>query len=175
MKVKKINTIPNGNIIVLILSINVLMMWIIGILLFPKPESIALLLSSLIFVLAIIDYISNNHLNYVYFSSEKIWNKNEKLKWNNVFITMKDSRPKFSRNSYEYYIYFSDHYLTMEEIKLKKVKRNGLYLVLTKKRAEYLFSFYKKKVRILSESPLSKNILEIVKNHNILISNSLNE
>ena len=40
----------------------------------------------------------------------------------NVYITMSYSRPTFKRNSFDYYIYFSDKYLTEEEILSKKIR-----------------------------------------------------
>jgi hypothetical protein len=83
---------------------------------------------------------------------------------------MKPSRPNFKRNSFDYYIYFSDRYLTEEEIKSKKTKKNGFYLVLTKKRATFLLPFYEKEVKILSESPYGKKILDIIKSHNNLVN-----
>lgn len=169
MKIKKINTIPNGQFIIFTMFIMLILTLVIGIVLIPSRESIGAFVFSMIFVLAIINYISTKHLNYIYFSSEEIRHKKEKFQWENVFITMKHSKPKFSRNSFDYYIYFSNHYLTEEEIKSKEIKKKGLYLVLTKKRAEYILPHYQKEVKILSCSPCAKIILEIVTNHNEII------
>lgn len=166
MKEKRINTIPNGDIIVLIIFILFLTEVVIGIILIPKPESIGLFIFSVVSILALIGYISGNHLNYIIVSSKYIRNKNENILWQDVYFTVSYSRPTFKRNSFDYYIYFSDKYLTEEDIKSKKVKRNGFYLILTKKRVLFLLTYYKKEVKILDESPYGKKILDIIKSHN---------
>lgn len=166
MKEKRINTIPNGDIIILIIFILFLIEVIIGILLIPKYESIGLFIFSVISILALIDHISGKYLNYIYITNMYIRNKNEKILWENVYITMSYSRPTFKRNSFDYYIYFSNKYLTEDEIKSKKVKKCGFFLILTKKRALYLLPFYKKEVKILDESPYGKRTLDIIKSHN---------
>jgi hypothetical protein len=170
MKNKKMNTIPNGEIIVYILFFQLIFNLVGAIILIPKPESIGLIVLSFPFVLALFDYISTKHFNFIFVSSDEVWHKNEKYAWQDVFITMKHSRPRFSRNSFDYYFYFSDHYLTEEEIKAKELKKKGFYIVLTKNRAEYLLPLYRKEVKVLSESPYAQKILDIVVNHNGLFS-----
>lgn len=75
MKIKKINTIPNGQFIIFTMFIMLILTLVIGIVLIPSRESIGAFVFSMIFVLAIINYISTKHLNYIYFSSEEIRHK----------------------------------------------------------------------------------------------------
>ena len=170
IKVKKINTIPNGQVIILLIFLILILTLIIGLMLIPKLESVGVFVFSLIFLFALIDYISTKHLNYIYVTDDEIWHNKTRFNWENIFITMKHSNPRFSRNSFDYYFYFSDHYLSDIEIKSKHIKKSGFYIALTKNRALYILMLYKKEVMILNQSLYGEKILEVVTNHNKSIS-----
>ena len=80
--------------------------------------------------------------------------------------------PRFDRNAYDYCIYFSDHYLSKDEIESEKLLQKGFYIILTVKRVESICSLYRKEVRILEEAPDRRAnywILEPVKMHNFKV------
>ena len=80
--------------------------------------------------------------------------------------------PRFDRNAYDYYFYFSDHYLSKDEIESEKLLQKGFYMILTVRRIEYIYFLYRKEVRILEEAPDRRAnywILEPVKMHNFKV------
>jgi hypothetical protein len=87
MKQLKINTIPYGTLIIMTLFLEFILCIVLAIILLPKLESVALFSFSLIFLIAIIHYISRKYFNFIYLSKDSIRHKNEKYTWDTVFVT----------------------------------------------------------------------------------------
>lgn len=169
MKAKKINTVPNGMGMVIIILFEIFLTLILGVVLLPKPESVGMFAFSLIFLIALADYINKKHWNFIYVFEDRICHGHEEYKWQDVYVTVKVSKPTFARNSYDHYIYFDDHYLTKEECESRAIRKKGFFMILTYKRAEWLFQLYQKRIKILNESPYrrSKKMMDQIKEYNL--------
>ena len=168
MKRKRINTIPNGTVVVWILVFEILLTSIMGISLLPAVEAIGLFAFSLFFILSLLHYIKNKHWNFIEETESGICHGKENYSWESVCITVMYRRPNFLRNAYEYYVYFDDHYLSKDEIDSKLVKDKGFYIILTPNRMKWLTRRYHKEIKIVEECPynISKEITEQIRLHN---------
>jgi hypothetical protein len=83
---------------------------------------------------------------------------------------MSAGNPNFVRGSIDYYFYFSDKYMSLEEVSSKDIRNAGFYLIVNKKRLKFILPRYHKDVLIVSESPYGKSILNAVISHNNEIS-----
>lgn len=168
MKTKRFNTVPNGTVIVITYFCLFILFVIVSIPLFPKAEAFGILAFSLIPLIATLDHISKKHWNFIDVSENHVSHNGKQYSWETVYITIKCHEPTFARNAFEYYVYFDDHYLTEEECDSKAVKKRGFYMILTMKRAAFLFQLYEKRINVLNESPYhrSKKITEFIRQHN---------
>lgn len=166
MKKKKMNTIPHGGTIILINCLSLLITVLVSILLIPKQEGYVMLILSAVFVVALGYYICTKHVNYISISSEGIRHVDVEYSWSELYITMDYSRPIFARNSFDYYFYFDNKYLSVDEIKNQYIKKKGFYIIVNTNRLNEILPFYKKKVKIIKESSFAKKVLEAVKKHN---------
>lgn len=173
MKVKKINTVPNGRIVIIIFILECFLPLFIGLILLPRIESFGLFAFSLVFLWGAMDCISKKHWNFIFVSEDYIYHGDEKYKWEDVFITGMTSSPNFMRRFYTYYVYFDDHYLTMKECRSKATQKKGFYIMLNPKRIELLLRFYQKEIKMLDEIPFSPNnkTMNAIKIHNFKIKN----
>lgn len=166
---KKLNTVPHGSAVIVTLYIETAVCFICFLFMLPKKEAWYVFTFFLAFALSALYFISKKYLNFLYISNDMILYKNEKLKWEDAYITMSYMRPRVDRNAYDYYFYFSDHYLSKDEIESQNLLQKGFYIILTVKRIEYICSLYRKEVRILEEAPYRRVnhwLLEPVKTHN---------
>ena len=168
MKTKRFNTVPNGKAIVITMFCEFVSFVIISIPLFPKAEAFGILAFSLILLIAMFDYISKKYWNFIDVTEDYVSHNRDRYSWEDVYLTVRCKPPTFERNSYEYYVFFDDHYLTEKECNSKAVKRRGFYLILTMKRAALLFELYPKKIILLNESPYhrSQKLTDFIKQHN---------
>ncbi len=166
MKKNKLNTVPNGVIMVSMIGMMLILSMILSIVLLPNLEGYGMLVLAVICVLSIVYYVKTKHFNYISFSKDSIYYKKEKYDWHEVYVTMAFSKPIFARNSYDYYFYFSDHYLTEEELKNDKIKKAGFYLIVTKKRLGILLPLMTKKIVVIKEGPYGKIIYDTIVNFN---------
>ena len=169
MKAKKLNTIPNGLVVVIIIVFEILLTLVLGIALLPAIEALGLFAFSFVFLVSLIHYITHKYCNFIEVSNGFICHKEDSYTWENVFITVQSTKPNFLRNSFDYYVFFDDHYLTQEEANSKFIKRKGFYLMLTRKRTNWLLSYYQKNLKILDESTYGRNkdIITRIKLHNL--------
>ena len=172
MKSKKMNTVPNGAIILILILFEIILTLVIGIMLIPSLVSLGMFAFSIVFLLSGVYYIYKKHLNYVKVSSKGVQHKKTNYTWQEVYITITYSRPTFIRNSYDYYMFFSDHYLTKEEVESKEQIKDGFYLIVNLKRVKYLLQRYSRKVNFLGESPYdrARAVTKFVNDHNNLIT-----
>jgi len=153
MKNKKINTIPNGRGIIAIMVFLFLLFFLTGLVLLPDIKgSMGLFAFSIFFLLGSIHFIANQHWNLIEVTSDGVCHKQERYRWEDVCITVTCRKPTFSRNAFEYYAFFDDHFLTDEETTSKVIKRKGFYLILNKKRLDLLLSNYPNMLRLLNEN-----------------------
>ena len=96
--------------------------------------------------------MANQHWNFIEVSGEGVCHKRERYRWEDVRITVTCRKPTFSRNAFEYYAFFDDHFLSDEETASKAIKRKGFFLILNKKRLDLLLSNYPSKIRLLNEN-----------------------
>lgn len=157
MKVKKINTIPNGRIIIFTIAFEILLTFLLGVMLLPSITAVGLFAFSLVFSMIMIYYLKHKYWNFIEMSKKIVCHNNQSYDWDDVYITVTYSKPNIARNSFDYYVYFDDHYLSEEEIESKSIKSKGFYMMLTEKRTELLLGFEPKKIKILKESPYSRN------------------
>ena len=169
MEIKKINTVPYGRVVIIVMYCEIILMLLLSIPLFPRKEAYGLIAFSAIFIPSIIDLTSKKYWNYIEVTKDYVCHNDKKHSWETVCITIKCNEPTFARNSYEYYVFFDDHYLTEEECNSKSVKKSGFFLILTMKRAIMLFQLYPKKINVLNESPYyrSNKITEYIRQHNL--------
>lgn len=169
MTSKKIYTIPNGNIIFAVTIVPILLAVVLGLFMLPDPVSFALLSLSVVFALFSFECVRLKHINYINITDQAVKHGNICYTWDNVCLTVQLGHPNFFRKSYDYYVYFSDHYMTEKEIKSKETKKQGFYIVLNEKRVEMLLSLYKKRIAICDQGFLKghQKINEIIKHHNI--------
>ena len=172
MNSKKINTVPNGVGIVVIIWLEIFLTLLVGLSLLPKIEAIGVFGFTLMFGVALMHYLALKHWNFIEISRDGVRHRKESYIWENVFITVKCCNPKFARNNFDYYAYFDDHFLTDTEIDSKSVKKKGFYIILTSKRVDLLLPNYQKEVNILNESTFRENakITNKIKLHNELIA-----
>lgn len=171
MKSKKMNTVPNGIGVIIVLAFAIRTIFLMGIVLLPSLEAIGLFLISGTLLVSLIQFINNNYCNFIDVSTESIRHKMDSYSWENVCITIGYTKPNFLRNAYVHWAFFDDHYLTKEEINSKSLKRKGFYLELTRKRTKWLLSTYKKPIIILEEAPYyrNKDIITQIRLHNLKI------
>ena len=139
MNSKKINTVPNGTILIITIVFEIILTLMIGLSLLPEIEAIGVFSFTLMFCITLIYYLILKHWNFIEVSKEGISHRQDRYNWGNVFITVKCSSPIFSRKSFDYYAFFDDHFLTDEEIASKVIKRKGFYMILTEKRIKNIF------------------------------------
>ncbi len=169
MKSKKVNTIPGGVAIIVVIGFDILLTLVLGLILLPKIESIGLFIFTLIFLVALVRFLANRYWNFILVSKEGVCHGQDCYSWGDVFVTVKCRKPNFERNSFDYYAFFDDHFLTQEEAESKLIKKKGFYLVLTRKRVTWLLFNYNKKIIILNESAYRRNkdIITQIKSHNL--------
>ncbi len=167
---RKINTIPRGSLLFWTLCVfSPALMLFCCVILQPAPEAwicVAVALG--------VEFLGSFYIyrikcwNFVCFSKEGVSHRKTTYTWSEACITIKYQKSLYRKLSYDYYIYFSDHYLSEKECQSKKLRKEGFYLILTAKRLDLLLSLYPKKVRIINELPgrHSKNILDRIKWHN---------
>ncbi|MBR2010570.1 MAG: hypothetical protein IKA06_02315 [Clostridia bacterium] len=165
---KKINTIPWGKSIIVIVGLLFLLFLMMSAVLFPDVIAIALLVFSLAFVLMFLHFLSNKYWNVVEISEDGVFHGKDMYKWKDVFITVKCKNPSFDRNSYDLYAFFDDHFLSDAEVDSKTVKRKGFYFILTISRTEWLLSNYHNRVKMLNENTYRGNatIINTINKHN---------
>lgn len=163
---KKVNTIPNGALMIGLITFMTLLTILISIVMIPKVEGFMMIGVVLFFIISIFYYIKTKHLNFIYMSDEGVKHKNQFIAWEDLYITMKHSRPIWVRNSYDYYFYFDTKYLTENELISKGIKDKGFYIIVNKKRANFILELYNKEVKIINEGPAAKKIFNIIMDHN---------
>lgn len=168
MKSKKVNTVPNGVGIIVVICLEILLILLIGLFLLPKIESVGIFCFAIVAGVALIHYISLKHWNFIEISTDGVFHQKENYTWKDVFITVKCSNPNFARNSFDYYAFFDNHFLTNEEVESKWIKRKGFYIILTSKRIELLLQNYQKEIKVLNVSMYRGNedITNQIKQHN---------
>lgn len=168
MKSKKINTVPNGAGIVVIIWCEIILTLLIGLSLLPQIEAIGLFCFTLMFGGALIHYLTLKHWNFIALSKNGIRHRKEEYIWEDVFITVKCCNPHFARKSFDYFAFFDNHFLTDEEIGSKLIQRKGFYMILTSQRIDLLLSNYQKEIKFLNTSMYRRNkdITTKIKLHN---------
>lgn len=159
MKPKKINTVKGGLSVIIVLAINIIICVAIAIIMLPSMESLGIFCLALIIALIMISYINQKWVNYLYLDDSKIRHKNVEYIWENVCITL--SCEAHGKQILPY-LYFDNHYLTEEEIKSKDTKRKGFYILVDPKRINYIFQFYKKKIKFLNKIYYPKALKDFV-------------
>ena len=110
--------------------------------------------------------------NYISLNAYGIYFKGKKYKWSDTFVTIQCGDSFKFKRPFNNVVYFSDHYLTQEEIKTRRIKRQGFYMELDERRAYYLLSFYHKRVQLLGNDMYTTSA---VRDHNKWINNLANE
>lgn len=169
MKAQKLNTVPNGIAIIVVVGCEVFLTLILGITLLPAVEAMGLFAFSFIFLMCLIQYITHKYCNFIEISDKIVCHGSDSYSWENVFITIGFSKPNFLRKSFDYYAFFDDHYLAKEEINSQSLKRKGFYLILNSKRTKLLLSYSQKAIKIFEEAQYyrNKNIITQIKTHNL--------
>lgn len=165
MKPKKINTVPNGTIIIMVMWFEIFFTFLIGLFLLPRMEAIGVFFLTLICFVILLNYLSRKHWNFIEASEEGVSHHRESYNWEDVCITVKCHN---GGKTADYYAFFDDHFLTDKEVDSKLIKRKGFYMILTSKRVTLLLSNYQKEIKFLNESPYRahKNITTQIKLHN---------
>lgn len=109
--------------------------------------------------------IKEVYINFLVLNSHGVKHRKIKYNWDNVFITMDSYRPKSFRYAL-YMVYFSDHFLSKEEINSKNIRKQKFYMALTKKRVQYLFENYDKAIMVIDTYSVHKKLLALVEAHN---------
>ena len=171
MKAKKINTVPNGVAIIVVIAFEILLCLVLGIALLPAVEAIGVFSFSFFCLVMLLDHIRHKHYNFIEVSDRGLCHGNDSYSWKDVCITVGYDAPNMCRNYYVYCVFFDDHYLTQKECESRSIKRKGFYLILNRKRMNWLLSSYQKKIKTFDEYPrslhLDKNIIAQIKLHNL--------
>lgn len=171
MKTKKINTVPYGVAAIVIIVLGFLLFWIVGIALLPAIEAMGLFAFSFLFLVALAIYIRYKHCNFIEVTESGLCHGKDSYSWEDICITIGYSEPNLCRSFFAYCVFFDDHYLTEEECTSNSIKRKGFYLILNRKRINWLLSTYQKRIKIFDKYPsslhLDKNIIPQIKLHNL--------
>ncbi len=172
-KTKIINTVPNGKITICVLFACIvcfLFVWTIGF--FEDGFSVDLfavysvILVGMLFI--VWHMIRKKYMNHICVSDGGISHKDESYAWDEVCITVMWSKSPYENAFPVYYAYFSNAFLSRNEIQSKEILKRGFYIVLTPKRAEILFQYYKKRVELLEQIPndTMQKIPKVIFKHN---------
>lgn len=161
----KIYSVRNGNIIFILMLFLFAFSMSIGFLLISHKEAIGLFCCSVLFAVSAIILVHRNYLNYILVDQNGISLKNRLYTWDEIYITVDYSEPDQYRNAYVYQFYFGLKFL-LERQDRRHCKKEGFFIDIDKKRLGIILKFYEKKFLIVRESPLQKDILTILKEHN---------
>lgn len=162
----KYNTIPKGKLLVVTVWLSTILIVLMGVILLPEPEGIALLVCGAGFLIWLVCLYINKYSNVLEFTNEKITLKKQSISWNDVYVTLYCPNPNV-RGYNVYNIYFADHFLTLNETRSWEVKKKGFYIVTNYKRTEYILSHYTKAVKILNFNLVDKTgIMSLIYAHN---------
>ena len=167
MQQKRFFTYPCGHSVIIMLSIGGAFIILLAGILFPAPEAWGVLgISLFIWLLVILYKEKEKCLNSIIVDSSQVKFKNKTYLWNEVYITMTYYHSSLIGRGYACLIYFSDHYLTNDE--LKKAHKTEFFIALTKKRAEYILKFYNKEIKIEADwhPYYHRKLLAIIESHN---------
>lgn len=153
-------------IIITQIIVFVIVVPLLSILAYYDEFSIAFpIIAAILLIASIISLIRNGYVNYIKLDSKCIRHKRTSYSWDKVFITMTFFWPKFVRNEV-CFVYFNNHYLTEQEIR-NESKMKGFYIMLTPKRARYLFRYYNKQIMQVGKTPYEwKRLVTMVQDHN---------
>jgi hypothetical protein len=168
MKPRQMCTVPNGDFIVLlfwVLGGLVSLLCLIGSL---ATKEKGYMLCTLFFIFPLLYFYSDKYWNHIYVSDKEVQHKTTVYKWEDVYMTLTYLPPNFGRSFYSCAVFFDDHYLSEQEIRSRRVRKKGQYLILDKGRTEFLLQFYDKPVMLFGQAPSRplEKIEEIVRFHN---------
>ena len=166
----KICTVRNGRGFIIVGYCFTIITFILGLCVLPEDIAFGVWLFTLLGVVSTVYFYYKKCANYVYIGQYSVIFKRIKYEWTNVYVTMCCPGPSLLKRTYENVVYFSDHYLTQEEIKTNEIRKNGFYIELNEERATILLSLYNKRVQILDHSKYDKLTTTMVENHNRQIS-----
>lgn len=166
----KYNTVPNGRIMLSFLWAGIIVIILTGIILLPKEEGIAVLLVAVALIVILVLFYLNKYSNVLVFTDENITLRKQCISWRDVYITAYCHSPNM-RNNYDIYFYFSDHYLTIQEVCSWKVKKKGFYIIVNYKRAQYILSKDFRGVKVLNNARIDRDgVMSMIFAHNAVIS-----
>lgn len=162
----KYNTIPKGKIIIVLFWVIATIVFLMGIIMLPMTEGIGVMLAGVFLYGMLAMFYWQKYSNILVFTDEKITLKKLSISWDDVYITSYCPGPS-QRNNYDIYIYFADHYLTIQEVCSRAVKRKGFYIILNYERTKYILSKYSKKVAALNFARVDRaGIMAMINAHN---------
>lgn len=129
-----------------------------------------LLAFALLGVIYLIIAYSKKCANHITFNASGIYFKDKKYKWANTFLTLQCGGSGKLKSPRKYVVYFSDHYLTQEELQTRKIKWQGFYMEVDERRAFYLLSFYHKRTELLGNTDVDNAVTRMFKKNNELMS-----
>ena len=172
-KTKKISTIPDGRITIISLLFCITCFLFVSVIGFEDDAfSIDLFVVQLVVVVGMLFIVWNmlrkKYMNHILVSHAGVSHKHLSYTWNTVCITVMWMDSPYENAFPLYYAFFSNHFMTRNEILSKENLKSGFYIVLTPKRAEILFRHYKKRIELLEQIPkdVLKKIPKIIFEHN---------
>lgn len=138
-----------GVAVCVVLLVEAAIFLLIGCILLPSAESIALFAISLFFVLfsLCLGYLFG-YLNYIVITDKTVSTKKQTFLWKEVYITMSYYSIHRSVRGENYCIFFDDHYLSEEELYSRRVRKNAFYLMVTPERLDVILQKYNKIIKL---------------------------
>ena len=172
----KFYTIPNGLGFIAIGYSLTIITAIIGLCVLPQNTAFGIWLFTLVGILYTIYAYNMKCSNFIVIDNEGLEHKGKKYAWEKTFITMYCPGPNLLRNTWDYFVFFENRYLTEDEIMSKEIRKKGAYMALNQNRATILLSLYDKPVKITNRARIDKQkILLMVQEHNSKYSEDMNE
>ena len=172
MKEKRLATRPLGPVCVFMSLIIYLLLQILFLIkVIASKDGVGWFFVPWIFIFPIVYLLFGKCMNFIYISDRGVRHKKILYAWEDVCITMV-YMSIFDMRGYRYVLFFKHRYISKEEAKFRPVKKEGFYLIATKKNLKALFEFYEKRVLILEKESmgLSKGIKGLVQMHNSRVS-----
>lgn len=156
----KINTIPNGKKIIIVMSIMLVLLIVMAVIL---KEIRSLLIFFILGTFGgIIFAIYQKHLNTIFINESGVRHKDKFIPWSEVNITMFFSLSFFRDRNY--YIAFGTSFYSTKDI--KKIFKQGFYIMLTPRSLNIITKNYKQKIVIINESGYQIKLYKLVNQYN---------
>lgn len=156
---KKIQAFPGGKLTVYTI-IGLCILFITLCVYFPiSTDSIYIFLASMMLLILATVYIKRGYISYILISETSVSCKHRSINWSDVYISLYISDPRVLYGKRVDVLYFSDHYLTKEEIATQRDLMFIAFTPLIPKRLDFILHNYNKKIKFIGEPDPKKHFV----------------